>query len=353
MILYLTIGTLGSLIHQSPVRHALAFAVLIASFLWYTCGARSFPGSREGRQANRELARSKLGVIYFGVLLGFGLATQVSTPLFYAGTMAALAEGSLWGALYGLGFGLGRSAPALTGVLLAERGLRPIVIAHAVSTRFQRASRIVGVVISVTALTLFASDALGVGEKAAEKPRGSTPMRIADIELVRSTSLVRRQCKATARRLGYPVPCPTLLPDKAQPTRVVGPSAGSPFAFDFIHPGFGAFSRWAVLSIDFPSDKVESHLVIMASPTSVSPRSFAYLDPSPVENVMIEGAVRFRGRQARWVLVPPTSSSIVGGHTVLLWSRNGHTYGVGFHGKGKLIRALDQAVAEAVRLVEP
>lgn len=187
---------------------------------------------------------------------------------------------------------------------------------------------------------------------AGEPPGGGTP-QIADVTLVSPPTVVWAQCKATARRVGYRIPCPTLLPEQAQPTRVVGPFAGSRFASDFIHPVFGAFNRWVSLSVEFPSEKIESHLVVVASPRVVSPRHFVYLEPSPVDRATVVGTLRFRDGAAQWVFVPPSSSSIFGGHTVLLWSSDGHTYGVGFHGKGKVIRDLDRAVADGVRLVGP
>lgn len=178
-------------------------------------------------------------------------------------------------------------------------------------------------------------------------------VRVAGIKLVPVTEEVRGQCRTTARTLGYRVPCPTVLPEGARPTPVAGPLATSPFADDFIHPGFRGFSRWAFLTVDFPAEDLEGHLVISASPTIVDARHFAYLEPAPGEDVVVESELRFRGQRAEWVRVPQSSSSIFGGHTVLLWSEEGHSYGVGFHGVGARVRELNRAIAEGMKLIGP
>lgn len=136
-----------------PLRF-VALALLALSLLWYARRAQLFPGSRGGRQANRELARSKPGLVYFGALLGVGLFTQMSTPLVYAGAAASLSQGTTWGALFGFGFGLGRSAPALAGPFLATRDLTPATVANAVVVRFQSEARALGLVTSAAGLVM-------------------------------------------------------------------------------------------------------------------------------------------------------------------------------------------------------
>lgn len=206
-------------------------------------------------------------------------------------------------------------------------------------------------------VSFLASVFLAAGCSGNGSQEGSTAaddaVRVAGVTLVPVRGAVRSQCRTTARALGYGVPCPTLLPEGAQPTPVAGPLASSPFADDFIHPGYRGFNRWAFLTVDFPVDDLEGHLVISAAPTPVDARHFAYLEPTPGENVVVEGAFRFRGQRAEWVRVPQSSSSIFGGHTVLLWSKAGHSYGVGFHGVGTRVRELNRVVAAGVELIGP
>lgn len=225
--------------------------------------------------------------------------------------------------------------------------------------------RAVCALVSILALLLglAAGCAGGDGAEApvAKSPQGTAPtqtqdgdaVRVAGITLVPVSGELRRQCKTTARRLGYGVPCPGLLPEGAQPTPLPPDLRDSPFADYFIRPGFRGFSDWVVLTVYFPAQHLESHLVISASPRVVDGRHFAYLEPAPSERVVIEGPQRLRGQRAQWVYVPPASSSSFGGHTILLWSSGGHTYGVGFHGRDLRIRELDLAVAESVEIVEP
>lgn len=178
-------------------------------------------------------------------------------------------------------------------------------------------------------------------------------VEVGGVTLVAAEPTVQEQCLETANFLAYPIPCPRLLPDGSQPTPVVGPLASSRFADHFIHPGYRGFSRWVFMSVDFPASNVEGHLVISGSPEKDEPRRFIYLAPVPSERVEVLGRAEFRRGESKWIYVPQSSSSIFGGHTVLVWSEGGHTYGVGFHGEGNRIRILNLAVAEHIAMVPP
>jgi hypothetical protein len=88
-----------------------------------------FRGSRSGWQTNRRLAtETRLGRLYFGSMLGFGVATYMTTPLVYALVLYAVTVHLPVAVLAGIGFGLGRSTPILTG-FYARDGLTPAAVA--------------------------------------------------------------------------------------------------------------------------------------------------------------------------------------------------------------------------------
>lgn len=122
-------GLLGALV---PATATLAAAVIAATYSlwWHASDKPTFRGSRSGWQADREIAmRTRLGRVYFGGLLGFGIATYMSTPLVYTLSFYAAATHLPNALVAGVGFGLGRSRPIATG-LRARGGLSPAVIAN-------------------------------------------------------------------------------------------------------------------------------------------------------------------------------------------------------------------------------
>lgn len=151
-LIYAMFGAAGAVINTVIPLRLAAFIVVALVLFWYLLRASRFPGSLQGRQANRELARSRPGVLYFGMLLGTGLFTQMSTPLVFAGLALSLAEGAAWGALFGVGFGLGRSAPALAGPFLAASAVSPVTAANAVTVRFQPQARALGLATAAATL---------------------------------------------------------------------------------------------------------------------------------------------------------------------------------------------------------
>jgi hypothetical protein len=89
---------------------------------------------------------------------------------------------------------------------------------------------------------------------------------------------------------------------------------------------------------------------LSAAPTKVDARHLIFTPkPYPTAKLVVGGRLHFRGRIARWFYVS-RGESIYLGHTVLVWSEQGHTYGVGFHGKGEVIRTLGLAIARSISL---
>jgi hypothetical protein len=118
-VTYGLLALIGTSFGLSTVGAALAIGIALASMVWHLGRRMQFVGDRRGFQARRDLAvRPPLGLYYFGALLGFGFLTTMSTPLVYAGAAIAFASPISLGVLYGAGFALGRSIPAIVGVAL-------------------------------------------------------------------------------------------------------------------------------------------------------------------------------------------------------------------------------------------
>lgn len=111
------LGWLGSWTRAALIGTFLAIGMSLFSGGWHVRQRMRFPCDRQGLQARRDLTmRGLLGLFYFGALLGFALLTAISTPLVYAGLAFAFSAGPWVGGSYGIGFAIGRSAPALIGV---------------------------------------------------------------------------------------------------------------------------------------------------------------------------------------------------------------------------------------------
>jgi hypothetical protein len=113
-----------------PPAVALWAAIAAAgySLVWHASGARRFPGSHPGWQVNRQIAtKTRLGRVYFGGSLGFGIVTQMSSPLVYVVALYATAVHLPLALLAGVGFGLGRSRPIAT-ALRARGRMTPLTV---------------------------------------------------------------------------------------------------------------------------------------------------------------------------------------------------------------------------------
>lgn len=104
---------------QLPPRPAVFVGGgVVASYalLWHLLRQPSFVGNRDGRQADKERARSPLtGRFYFGTALGIGIITYMTTPLVYGLLFIDAAVPIGVACLVGAAFGMGRSVPAFAG----------------------------------------------------------------------------------------------------------------------------------------------------------------------------------------------------------------------------------------------
>jgi hypothetical protein len=120
---YGLIGAVGGL---TPVASPSAGTTVLAiacvwALAWYAHPVpRLLPSP--AKQVNRRYAAVPLaGSALFGAVLGVGLLTLITTPLVWAGAVAVLATGSAAaGALYGIGFAVGRTLQ-----LFQQRLIRP------------------------------------------------------------------------------------------------------------------------------------------------------------------------------------------------------------------------------------
>ncbi len=117
---YAVLGLIGGLVGRRLVM-PVAAAAFVFCFWWYARNLYRVPLGRSSVQANKSLVRGWSGIVYFGALLGVGLLTEMSTPLVWTGALYSVAAGPAAAAAYGLGFGLGRSSPAIAGGFLGPR----------------------------------------------------------------------------------------------------------------------------------------------------------------------------------------------------------------------------------------
>jgi hypothetical protein len=191
------------------------------------------------------------------------------------------------------------------------------------------------------------------GEELEAAPTSPSSAR-SDIHFVQAPHEIQGQCRRTAKRLGYPVPCPRLLPDNSTPTPIDDPALRElPYADEYVRPGFRGYRRWMFLTVEFPTATREGHLVISASPQPVDAHHFMSLRPSSDDKLDRVERLRFRGSSTEVVRVLVSDGSIFQRHTVLMWPEGGHTYGVGFHGLDKEAEGLNLEVASKIELVGP
>jgi hypothetical protein len=175
-------------------------------------------------------------------------------------------------------------------------------------------------------------------------------VRKAGLRFVAAPRALLAKCHATARAVGYPVPCPTRIP--------AGLAVGSPVptgCLDVIGPGCATW-RGRVVGTSNVGDE---HLVITASPMPLTNYAKLVNGPAWYPQAMVRplGWVRLAGRRMRSVYVPAATNdgSAFMHHVVLIWSHAGHTYGIGFHNTQGIHRALllDEELARHIRLVGP
>jgi hypothetical protein len=112
-VFYGALGLLGAVMPGTSRTLAsnVLGAGLLLGLLWHAFrGDQLFPWPR--RQIRREMAHHpRYGMVVYGAVLGVGVLTLVTTPLVWVGALGVVTSGSpIVGAVYGLGFGLGRAA---------------------------------------------------------------------------------------------------------------------------------------------------------------------------------------------------------------------------------------------------
>lgn len=160
------------------------------------------------------------------------------------------------------------------------------------------------------------------------------------------------QCRVTARKLGYPIPCPTRLP---KPMTEHQNGAIPSCSVTVVCPNDnGPWKGWATGSIASPGE----HLVITASPRPLSNYARAVDGPgwTPSARVRpITWVTTGRWRMRALFVSPQTNESAFVSHIVMVWTVGRHTYAAGFHdfaGMQATLR-LDTRLAASIELVSP
>jgi hypothetical protein len=189
--------------------------------------------------------------------------------------------------------------------------------------------------------------------------RSVTTAQESGLHLVAAPRILLRKCRATARAVGYAVPCPTFIPAGL----AIGSSTTSPGCLDVIGPGgqpaCGTAGRswrgWVVGT----SNVGAQHLAITASPMQLQNYAKLVNGPAwyPRARVRSLGSVQVNGKRMDAIYVPPATNdgSMFMHHVVLVWSVKGHTYGFGFHNTRGIRRTLllDKQLAAHFKLVRP
>jgi hypothetical protein len=184
-------------------------------------------------------------------------------------------------------------------------------------------------------------DARRAGYALAPAPPGG--LEIGGVYLV--PAHLESTCRQAARRLGFAVACPTLVPGS--------PDAFQPFTFpsEFLldgmfpaPPGYAGFAAGS----EQPLRPAAGHLVVESDRRY--PRSGRYGRHGYCSNQRSVAHVTIRGHPGEYVLCPPGSEQH-SHHVVLDWGEGGHRYAVSLHGHSALNRRLDRIIAEHVVLV--
>lgn len=207
-------------------------------------------------------------------------------------------------------------------------------------------------------LAVTAIVACGCSDSHTATSSGATAQK-SGLHLVAAPQMLLRKCRATARAVGYAVPCPTFIPAGL----AIGSSTTSTGCLDVIdaggRPACGAAAKpwrgWVVGT----SNVGGQHLAITASPSRL--KNYAKLVNGPAwyprARVRPLGWVKVNGRRMRAIYVPPATNdgSMFMHHVVLVWNVTGHTYGFGFHDTRGIRRTLflDKQLAAHFKLVRP
>ena len=170
------------------------------------------------------------------------------------------------------------------------------------------------------------------------------------------------ECGRAAHQAGFPIACPTALPE-----------GSSLFWTNGFAPGGGCESlgptrlrRWTWMVGWFRYGARLGHVAVASIPRSVGPSALVYMigtsRPHRSPRVTPLGSTTVREHFARYVhpapvpgvnIPPPGGGQLFMGRTVLTWFEGGHTYAVGVDGPGLNAPALEAAVARGLMLVGP
>jgi hypothetical protein len=181
---------------------------------------------------------------------------------------------------------------------------------------------------------------------------------VAGVEFVSAAPALVARCHATARSVGYAVPCLTRVPQGLTETGRNGPTA---CVLHIIGPSCGGggskdpWRGWVVGSSSTP----DQHLVLAASPRALHNDAKVVNGPAWYPTARVEQLARMtiNGWRMHEVFVPPATNdgSAFAQHVVLIWTLGQHTYAVGFH-KVHGVRQtllLDEELARNIQLVRP
>jgi hypothetical protein len=174
------------------------------------------------------------------------------------------------------------------------------------------------------------------------------------VRFVPASAELLAMCRATARSVGYPVPCPTRVP-----AGLVGVGGSSRCVLEIIGAGCPTtppcWCGWVVgAGVSGTHD-----LALLASPRPIAGYARLVNGPAwyPAARTRPLGWIVVNGRRMREVWVPAASNdgSSFSDHLALIWSGVGHTYAIGFQnvdGMAETLR-LDRILAGGIRMISP
>lgn len=204
---------------------------------------------------------------------------------------------------------------------------------------------------------VIAVSAAAVGCSGSHRVTAHPSTAAVDDEFVRAPTSLTVACHATARAVGYPVPCPTRIPAGLTETGASGPTG---CALHIIGAGGAgtcakSWRGWVVGSSTTPDE----HLVITAAPRVLRSDAKVVNGPAwyPAARVRSVAWLTIDGRRTHAVFVPQATNdgSAFTHHVVLIWTVGRHTYGIGFHDVRGIqpTLKLDVELVESIRLVKP
>jgi hypothetical protein len=164
---------------------------------------------------------------------------------------------------------------------------------------------------------------------------------------------IEKECRVTAKVVGYAVPCPRLLPESATATPVSTSCRGQYVGW-LIQPTCAPYQQIVFSSINWETTRRVGHFVITATPRRLGLLSAITYPkpPSRFDRILTVGHTKVAGHPAEIVkCLSLVSNRLYSGHTVFVWSIGDHTYLLGFHGTDRGARQLDEAVASTLQFV--